>query len=1087
MKFMDKKFANIKSSKGQKNRNTYLEFLENVLKANADSDSDPQVIYPILQANLDKLDDRFASALRDWTAKVLLGIEPKKAQDIAAEIGNVSNLIRDFPINSASNLEIAIVGYESIATVFTREDVPDQWAMLQNQMGNAYCDRSYNKDENIKQAIQYYQAALQVYTRKAFPKEWAMTQNNLGTAYYERSNLVEDLDLAIQCFKSALEVRTFEVVPQDWALSQNNLGAAYLKRIRSDKVKNIEEEKLIFKAAICCYKNALKVYTYEAFPRMWASIQNSLGNAYRNRICGEQSENIEQAIQHYEAALQFYNKDEFPIEWGDVKNSLGCAYISGTGSENIDRAILCYQDILQVGTRDAFPEYWAATQNNLGMAYSNKIVYGERAENAENIEKAIKYYQASLQVRTRETFPEDWAKTQNNLGLAYLKQKQICDNRVKSLEQATQSFEAALQVFSREAFPKNWADIQNHLGLVYKERGQTAKVIACFLSALKIDNDVSSPTACLRTGKNLGHTAFADSKWLQAIEGYGAAIKAVEQLRTWATSESRRKEILEDATIIYIQMVQACINTDQLDKAIETVERSRSKRLVDLMASNDLYSGGEIPPEVQELLHQYEALQKQIYSEHFGNNSDSNSGFMETGSRTQNRAAFQPYNEAIHILETQKDHVFQKIRRLDPVLAGEIKVSDLDFARMQKLIDRPTTAILSFYTTTDNTYIFILRQNQSTPDLHTCEGQGIETLQNWIVQNWLQPYCNDKDAWQSQLGNFLAELAQRLQINNLISCYLQGIEELILVPHLLLHQIPLAALPIEDTEHSYLGEKFLIRYVPSCQVLEFCQERENRHPIGDSLNYGIVANATEDLACASFEAEQIAHLFNIPESQHLQGRSQATKSNYRQLASQVQVLHSCHHAESRLDKPLESILKLADGTLTLGELLTPGWRLPNLLDVFLSCCETNLGFPESLADEILTLSTGFLCAGARSVISTLWSVDDLATALFSIFYYQHRQEGKSRPEALQQAQKKLRSLTQEDIKSLSQKVQTKRQEARKQRNQHPPASADYLKWDGEYRKYAGVAIQIDKVRTAPNYEPFSYPRYWAAFTCSGLR
>ncbi|MEW6499655.1 MAG: CHAT domain-containing protein, partial [Cyanobacteriota bacterium] len=295
------------------------------------------------------------------------------------------------------------------------------------------------------------------------------------------------------------------------------------------------------------------------------------------------------------------------------------------------------------------------------------------------------------------------------------------------------------------------------------------------------------------------------------------------------------------------------------------------------------------------------------------------------------------------------------------------------------------------------------------------------------------------------------------------------------------------ALPIQDTEHSYLGDKFLIRYVPSCQVLEFCQDRENRHPIGDFFNYGIVADATEDLPCASFEAEQIAYLFNIPESQHLKGRSQATKSNYRQLASQVQVLHSCHHAKSRLDKPLESILQLADETVTLGELFTPGWRLPKLLDVFLSCCETGLGVPESLADEILTLSMGFLCAGARSVISTLWSVNDLATALFSIFYYQHRQEGKTRPEALQQAQKKLRSLTQEDIRTLSQMLETKRKEARTQRNQNLPESADYLKWDSEYKKYAGVTLQIQKFRNSPDPEPFSHPRYWAAFTCSGLR
>jgi uncharacterized protein with PhoU and TrkA domain len=59
-------------------------------------------------------------------------------------------------------------------------------------------------------------------------------------------------------------------------------------------------------------------------------------------------------------------------------------------------------------------------------------------------------------------------------------------------------------------------------------------------------------------------------------------------------------------------MVQACINAGELEKAIETVERSRSKLLVDLMASNDLYNDGKIPSEVESLLQKYQEKQKQI-------------------------------------------------------------------------------------------------------------------------------------------------------------------------------------------------------------------------------------------------------------------------------------------------------------------------------------------------------------------------------------------------------------------------------------------------------------------------------------------
>ena len=73
------------------------------------------------------------------------------------------------------------------------------------------------------------------------------------------------------------------------------------------------------------------------------------------------------------------------------------------------------------------------------------------------------------------------------------------------------------------------------------------------------------------------------------------------------------------------------------------------------------------------------------------------------------------------------------------------------------------------------------------------------------------------------INTFLTELAQRLQLSDLISKYLSGIDELILVPNLFLHQLPFAALPIGDGY--YMGDKFLIRYTPSCQILEFCQKR----------------------------------------------------------------------------------------------------------------------------------------------------------------------------------------------------------------------------------------------------------------------
>jgi hypothetical protein len=71
-------------------------------------------------------------------------------------------------------------------------------------------------------------------------------------------------------------------------------------------------------------------------------------------------------------------------------------------------------------------------------------------------------------------------------------------------------------------------------------------------------------------------------------------------------------------------------------------------------------------------------------------------------------------------------------------------------------------------------------------------------------------------------------------------------------------------------------------------------------------------------------------LYQVPDERRLRGRRNATVAEYRRLLKQVRGIVSSHHAQSRLDNPLESVLVLGDGFITLGELLTAGWRVPDL-------------------------------------------------------------------------------------------------------------------------------------------------------------
>ncbi|NEO63503.1 MAG: tetratricopeptide repeat protein [Moorea sp. SIO4G2] len=390
----------------------HLDFLMEVLRGTAASNGDSKVVYPLLEANLDKLDDNFIDILKTWASAKLSELEPEKGEYIARFIGQFSILIKQFTLgNKANNIEIAIAGYKTILTVFTRESNPQNWATIQNNLGIAYSNRIRgDKADNLELAIEAYQLALSVYTKPDFPEDWARIQNNLGIAYSNRirGDKADNLELAIEAYQLALSVRTKPDFPEDWARIQNNLGIAYSDRINGDKADNLE-------LAIEAYQLALSVYTKPDFPKDWASTQNNLGYAYSDRINGDKADNLELAIEAYQLALSVYTKQDFPEKWGNTQNNLGNAYsdrINGDKADNLELAIEAYQLALSVFTKQYFPEDWAITQYNLGDTYSKRIL----GNSAENLEKAIASYQNASEIYTREAFAEDWADVQRNFG-----------------------------------------------------------------------------------------------------------------------------------------------------------------------------------------------------------------------------------------------------------------------------------------------------------------------------------------------------------------------------------------------------------------------------------------------------------------------------------------------------------------------------------------------------------------------------------------------------------------------------------------------------------------------------------------------
>ena len=75
--------------------------------------------------------------------------------------------------------------------------------------------------------------------------------------------------------------------------------------------------------------------------------------------------------------------------------------------------------------------------------------------------------------------------------------------------------------------------------------------------------------------------------------------------------------------------------------------------------------------------------------------------------------------------------------------------------------------------------------------------------------------------------------------------------------------------------------------------------------------------------------------------------------------------------------------------------------------VVLSCCHSGKG-KIFKGEGVVGIARAFLAAGARSVLVTLWAIDDEATMVFMKRFYQHLKEGKTASSAVQQSMKSLR-------------------------------------------------------------------------------
>jgi len=294
---------------------------------------------------------------------------------------------------------------------------------------------------------------------------------------------------------------------------------------------------------------------------------------------------------------------------------------------------------------------------------------------------------------------------------------------------------------------------------------------------------------------------------------------------------------------------------------------------------------------------------------------------------------------------------------------------------------------------------------------------------------------------------------------------LGGIGDLIVVPAGPLLGVPISSLP--DVDGEYLDEKFVISYVPSATLYAWLSEKEIGATKGEtrSLLVGspVVGDENARLPWTEEEIEKVASVLARPTT--LTGAS-ASEQRLFDLAESdslrhYNLIHFAAHArvdDMRPDRsalilskvaltdPLAAVAagkRLFDGQVTADEIVRE-WNLSADL-VTLSGCQTALG-KEHAGEGFVGFANAFLQAGARSLVTSLWRVEDESTAMLMQRFYENlsrggpragnvpQREGMSKAAALREAQTWMRN---------------------------------YVNGDGE--------------------RPFAHPVYWSGFVLSGTR
>ncbi|HHS12580.1 MAG TPA: CHAT domain-containing protein [bacterium] len=558
----------------------------------------------------------------------------------------------------------------------------------------------------------------------------------------------------------------------------------------------------------------------------------------------------------------------------------------------------------------------------------------------------------------------DW----RNLGMLYLETGET--------ESAVSLLREGRMLSRRVGDRRNEIQCQFGLSRAYQAQRKTALALALADSALHQALSLGIPDIAWRIHRLRAGIRDGQGRHELALDDLSRAIDLVEAMRAELKVEAFQQGFLDDKMDLYSDMIRLLIRLNRHGEALTFVERAKSRSFIDLLANQALAlsrAQGAWLEEESRIRQSIEEARTRV-------------SLLLSGTGSEDELSV--WHTVLEQRRREYEAFMVRLQAENPELSSFVQVDPWSVEQIQSVL--PDSAAMLIYYLDEGLYTWCLTRD----DLKfqkTLVPDSVLERQTRRFRESIQAHLSvDREA---------RTLYDRLI--RPVDSFLKDINHLVVIPHGVLHYLPFAAIKGDE----YLIQRFSLSSAPSATVFGYCREKERtRIAAGSVAAFSNPALGPEyNLPFADKEVQAIVRTYEQVEAYH---GSEVTESKIREAVRNREIIHFACHAEYEPANPLFSALLLTpegqdDGRLEAHEIF--GLDLDCGL-VMLSACETGLAHI-TRGDDVIGLARGFIFAGTPSIVTSLWKVDDLATAVLVKRFYRYLRAGESRARALQKAQR----------------------------------------------------------------------------------